>query len=32
MKFYEKMLRYCREKGAWMTGGEEIRAASLQKV
>lgn len=24
MKFYEKILRYCKEKGAWMTGGEEI--------
>lgn len=30
MKFYEKMLGYCREKGAWMTGGDEIiRAVSL---
>lgn len=24
LKFYEKILRYCREKGAWMTSGEEI--------
>lgn len=24
MKFYEKILRYCREKGAWMTGGDGI--------
>ncbi|NPE28441.1 hypothetical protein HNV12_10805 [Methanococcoides sp. SA1] len=23
-KFYEKMLKYCSEKGAWMTSGEEI--------
>lgn len=27
MKFYEKMLRYCREKGAWMTSGEDIQAS-----
>ncbi len=24
LKFYEKVLAYCREKGAWMTSGEEI--------
>ena len=24
LKFYEKVLRYCREKGAWMTSGERI--------
>jgi len=24
LKFYEKILRYFREKGAWMTSGEEI--------
>jgi peptidoglycan/xylan/chitin deacetylase (PgdA/CDA1 family) len=24
LKFYEKILRYCREKGAWMTSGERI--------
>ena len=24
LKFYEKMLKYCYEKGAWMTSGEEI--------
>jgi hypothetical protein len=24
LKFYEKILRCCREKGAWMTSGEEI--------
>jgi hypothetical protein len=24
LKFYEKVLGYCREKGAWMTSGEEI--------
>jgi hypothetical protein len=23
-KFYEKILGYCSEKGAWMTSGEEI--------
>lgn len=23
-KFYEKILKYCAEKGAWMTNGEEI--------
>jgi len=23
-KFYEKILKYCAEKGAWMTSGEEI--------
>lgn len=23
-KFYEKILKYCREKNAWMTSGEEI--------
>jgi len=23
-KFYEKILRYCADKGAWMTSGEEI--------
>ena len=25
LKFYEKMLKYCYEKEAWMTSGEEIR-------
>jgi peptidoglycan/xylan/chitin deacetylase (PgdA/CDA1 family) len=24
LKFYEKILKYCDEKGAWMTSGEEI--------
>ena len=24
LMFYEKMLKYCYEKGAWMTSGEEI--------
>ena len=24
LKFYEKILEYCYEKGAWMTSGEEI--------
>ena len=24
VKFYEKILKYCYEKGAWMTSGEEI--------
>ena len=24
LKFYEKILKYCYEKGAWMTSGEEI--------
>jgi len=24
LKFYEKILRYCEEKGAWMASGEEI--------
>lgn len=24
LKFYEKVLAYCRERGAWMTSGEEI--------
>lgn len=28
MKFYEKMLRYCREKGAWMTNGKSISKLS----
>jgi hypothetical protein len=23
-KFYEKILKYCSEKGAWMTSGREI--------
>jgi len=26
-KFYEKILGYCQEKGAWMTSGEEILTA-----
>ncbi len=26
LKLYEKVLAYCREKGAWMTSGEEVRA------
>ena len=25
LKFYEKILKYCYEKEAWMTSGEEIR-------
>ncbi|RLI05515.1 hypothetical protein DRO22_02645, partial [Candidatus Bathyarchaeota archaeon] len=25
LKFYEKILKYCHEKNAWMTSGEEIR-------
>ena len=24
LKFYEKILRYCQERGAWMTSGESI--------
>ena len=24
LKFYEKILKYCYEKGAWMTSGGEI--------
>jgi peptidoglycan/xylan/chitin deacetylase (PgdA/CDA1 family) len=28
LKFYEKILRYCREKEAWMASGEEILAAA----
>ncbi len=24
LRFYEKILKYCHEKGAWMTSGEEI--------
>ncbi len=27
LKLYERILQYCREKGAWMTSGEEILAA-----
>lgn len=26
LKFYEKILGYCREKGAWMTSGKDISA------
>ena len=26
LKFYEKILRYCQEREAWMTSGEEISA------
>ena len=26
LKFYEKILGYCREKGAWMKSGEDISA------
>ncbi|KQM12652.1 hypothetical protein AOA80_00960 [Methanomassiliicoccales archaeon RumEn M1] len=29
LKFYEKILRYCREKRAWMTSGEEIARAMI---
>ncbi len=36
LKFYEKILKYCREKGAWMTSGEGVLAAvesaSLSRV
>jgi hypothetical protein len=24
LRLYEKILRYCYEKGAWMTSGEEV--------
>ena len=27
LEMYEKILGYCRERGAWMTSGEEILAA-----
>jgi peptidoglycan/xylan/chitin deacetylase (PgdA/CDA1 family) len=30
LKFYEKILRYCEEKGAWMTSGEEIANRLIQ--
>jgi len=29
-KFYEKILGYCREKGAWMTSGEEIESINAR--
>ena len=28
LKFYEKIMRYCKEKGAWMVSGEEILVAA----
>ncbi|MCM2466077.1 polysaccharide deacetylase family protein [Methanoculleus oceani] len=31
LKLYEKVLRYCREKGAWMTSGAEITRNVLKK-
>jgi peptidoglycan/xylan/chitin deacetylase (PgdA/CDA1 family) len=30
LKFYEKILKYCHEKRAWMTSGEEIAKAMIQ--
>ncbi|WP_342772107.1 MULTISPECIES: polysaccharide deacetylase family protein [unclassified Methanoculleus] len=30
VKLYEKVLGYCREKGAWMTSGEEIANRLIQ--
>jgi len=30
LKFYEKILKYCYEKGAWMTSGEEIWRDTLK--
>jgi len=33
LKLYEKILGYCREKGAWMTSGEEIvRSLSIRPI
>ncbi len=29
LKCYEKVLRYCREKGAWMTSGKRIMDMKL---
>lgn len=30
LKLYEKILQYCKEKGAWMTSGEEIADMVMQ--
>jgi peptidoglycan/xylan/chitin deacetylase (PgdA/CDA1 family) len=30
LKFYEKILQYCNEKGAWMTSGENITDAVMR--
>ena len=31
LKFYEKVLSYCHDKGAWMTSGEEIASVSQER-
>ena len=32
LSFFEKILRYCREKGAWMTSGENITVSLDQNI